>query len=381
MVHRPQTTVHSQIGVLWSVDCGLWTESIQRQMTVMERILVVLPNWFGETLFTTPFLRALRSQAPQAWIATLGWPQCREVLLHNPHVSERLEYDERGTHRSLSGKRRLIHLLRERRFDTAFILRKSLSRSLLLVLAGVSARIGWANVKSGWLLTRRVHMPCPPLHKATTYLPLLEAVGCSKPDGVRYDYFVSEEERRQARELLRNVGAADGHPLAILHPGANWFHKRWAPERFAALGDRLAGDRLQIVITGGPDDCALAESIVQRMHQPAAVLAGHTSFRQLGACLEQAQLVVSNDTGVAHIAAALARPLVALYGPTSPALTGPLSDPGRTTVLHHPGCCPSIPCYSPDRPPHAGMDSITVDEAYEAAKKLLEAGGSRLEAG
>ena len=346
----------------------------------MNRILVVLPNWFGETLFATPFLRALRSHWTNAFLATLGWPQCKEVLLHSPHVNELLDYDERGIHRSLSGKWRLIRMLRERRFDAAFILRRSLSRSLLLVLAGIPARIGFANAKSGWLLTHRVPAPdrsgaapsiSRPLHKAATYLPLLEAVGSPAPVGP-YDYTVSDEERQAARELLNGRLALHGGPFVILHPGANWPHKRWPPERFAALGDRLAAiPHTQVVMTGGPEDVALAESITQQMRQPAAMLAGHTTLRQLGACLEQAQVVISNDTGVLHIAAALARPVVALYGPTSPAITGPLGDPRRTVVLHHPDCCPQIPCYRPDHPAHPGMGSITVDEVYTAAIQLL----------
>ncbi|MBI2104344.1 MAG: glycosyltransferase family 9 protein [Candidatus Omnitrophica bacterium] len=356
----------------------------------MDRILVVLPNWFGETLFATPFLRELRRQRPDAWVATLGWPQCREVLLHNPHVQERLDYDERGAHRGLLAKWRLIEALRWRRFDTAFILRRSLSRSLLLVLARIPARVGFANPKSGWLLTQAVPSPAAPssgrrpepgrgtpAHKAVIYLRLLDAVGLSGGDAGGFDYTVAEVERQAARVLLSDV-TAGGEPLVILHPGANWAHKRWAPERFAALGDRLAAERgARIAITGGPGDRALAEDIQRRMSQPVSVLAGHTGLRELAACLEQAQLVVANDTGVLHIAAALGRPLLALYGPTSPLLTGPLGHAERTVVLHHPDCCPEVPCYRPGPagPAHPGMDAITVDEAYAAAVQLLDQHG------
>ena len=139
----------------------------------MNRLLVVLPNWFGETLFTTPFLRVLRTQHRVAFIATLGWPQCREVLLHHPSVDELIDYDERGADRRVWAKWRLVRALRERRFDAAFILRRSLSRSILLALAGIPTRIGFANAKSGWVLTHRVPPPPAPLHKAAAYLPLL----------------------------------------------------------------------------------------------------------------------------------------------------------------------------------------------------------------
>ena len=338
----------------------------------MIRILVVLPNWFGETLFTTPFLRALRAFYPSAWIATLGWPQCRAMLLRNPHVNELLDYDERGAHRSLVGKWRVIRLLRRQRFDRAFIMRRSLSRSLLVTLAGVPTRVGFANAKSGWLLTHPVTLVAGRVHKALTYLPLLEALGVPASVG-SYDYVVDDAERDAAARLLSQPSASHGRPLVIVHPGANWPHKRWSTDRFAALADRLIDEQhAHVVVTGGPDDVPLAESIRRKMRQTPTVLAGRTTLRELAACLERAQAMISNDTGVLHIAAALRRPLVALYGPTSPTLTGPLGDPQRMIVLHHPDCCPEIPCYHPDRPSHPGMDAISVDEAYAAMLKLLE---------
>lgn len=338
------------------------------------RLLVVVPNWFGETLFATPFLRALRQPQPDAFIATLGWPQCRQMLMHNPHVNEIIDYDERGAHRGWLAKWRLVQTLRARRFDAAFILRKSLSRSLLLAAARIPTRVGFANPKSGWLLTHRVTPSVMAQHKASTYLPLLEAVGLTVCTGP-YEYFVSAEERHAAREQLSAHQLVNGRPFVVLHPGANWPHKRWAAERFAVLGDRLTETQhVHILITGGPDDAGLAAAIASRMRTSPVVLAGQTNLRQLGACLEQALLVISNDTGILHMAAALGRPIVALYGPTSPAFTGPLGDPHHMVVIHHADCCPQIPCYHPDRPAHPGMEAIPVDEVYDAAVHLLTVG-------
>ena len=339
----------------------------------LERIVVVMPNWFGEVLFATPFLGALRAAYPQAFIAALGVPRSQEVLANNPHLDEFLLYDERGLHRALWAKRILMTTLRSRRVETAFILRRSLERTMLLVLAGIRRRIGFDNLKSGWLLTERVQAPPASTHKASSYLWLLEPLGVVE-HRTTYRYYPSEEERAQALVLLRKHGLPEGKPLIVLHPGANWSHKRWPADCFAQLADRLSRQHAcSIVMTGSPDDRPLVQAIGERMAVPPCPLVGQTTLRQLAACLERADLVVSNDTGPLHIASALGRPVVALYGPTSPAITGPLGDPTRTRVIHHDDCCPTIPCFQPKHPRYPGMNAITVDEVYEAANHLLHA--------
>ncbi len=338
----------------------------------MQRVLVVLPNWYGDTLFATPLLRQLGQLHPKLFVATFGWAQSHDILTHNPWVDRMVDYPERRIRANPVQALGVIARIRAVRCDTALILRKSLSRTVLIALAGVSERVGVDNPKSGWLLTRRVAPPLATIHRAASYLSLLEAVGVAaalEP----YEYVVGEEEHQTADERLGFLTGSARAPLVVLHPAANWAHKRWAPQRYAALGDRLVTDlRAQIVITGGPGDVALAESIQQGMRHPAIVLAGRTTLRELAACLERARLVVSNDTGVLHVAAALRRPIVGLYGPTSPGVTGPLGDPQRIVVLHHAQCCPQIPCYDSNHPPHLGMDSISVDEAYNAAQQLLK---------
>ena len=348
-----------------------------------QRILVVMPNWFGEVLFATPFLRALRQARPEGLISVLGVIRGEEVLANNPDFDEFLVFDDEGLHRTLSGKRALMRLLRSRRFDAAFLLRKSLTRTLLVTLAGIPHRIGFDNPKSGWLLTQRIKAPPEPTHKAHGYLHLLNgSLGISPPPPTSYGYYVTDPERLEARRLLQEQGLAEGQAFLVLHPGANWPHKRWPPERFAELAARVSQQRHEVIaITGGPDDEPLAQSIARRLEPPPIFLVGRTTLRGLAAVLEQGRLVVSNDTGVLHIACALRRPVVALYGPTSPAITGPLGDPARTVVLHHPDCCPSVPCYRPHHPGRPGMAAISVDEVFEAARRLLEVGSGKSEVG
>lgn len=339
-------------------------------MQPLNRILVVMPNWYGETLFTTPLLRALRRQRPEAWVAALGLRRAGEILVHNPDVNAFIEFAEPKGLDAVFGCRPLIARLRGERFDAAFLLRPSFSRALLLARAGIPVRVGFAHPKSAWLLTHRAPLPPRQRHKALEYLPLLSAAGLHAEEGA-FRYVVSDVEREGARQRLAQLGLAD-RPFAVVHPGANWAHKRWPADRFAALADRLAASGTPVLITGGPDDAALLNAVQGRMRQTAASTAGTATLRQTAACFERAALVITNDTGMAHVAAALGRPLLALFGPTSPAYTGPIGEPSRTRVLHHSGCCPAIPCLKPEAlPPHPGMMSISVEEAYTAAQELL----------
>ena len=341
----------------------------------MKRILVALPNWFGDALFATPFLALLRERYPRALIAALGVGRAQEILQGNPAVDALIRLDRPEAHAALRGWR-LWKRLRDGRFDTAVLLRRSLSRTALIAAAGIPRRIGHDNAKSGWLLTDRVPMLSGPVHRAGTYLALLRALDpepASHPARPPvYQYYPVAEERTQAAALLTESGLRPDEPFIALHPGANWEHKRWPAARFAELGDTLqARLGLRVVMTGTGSDQPLLQPLASRMRQPPILLAGRTTLRQAAAVLERARLVVSNDTGMVHLASAMGRPVVALYGPTSPALTGPLGPAERTVVIHHPGCCPCVPCYQPHHPGFPGMESISVEEVHEAAKKLL----------
>ncbi|MBI3323701.1 MAG: lipopolysaccharide heptosyltransferase II [Candidatus Omnitrophica bacterium] len=340
----------------------------------MKRILVILPNWFGDTLFATPVLAALKQHDPDSRVATLGVARAQEILLGNPAVDERIQIEDPASAPWRGW--RLFRRVRESRFDVGLVLRRSLSRTALLAMAGVPRRIGLANSKSGWLLTDRVPAPPHPSHRAADYLALLAPLGidvrpwlASPPS---YRYYPTQEDRTQAGELLRAHGLGVEDAFIVLHPGANWPHKRWPAARFGELAGSLqAATGLAVVLTGTAVDEPLLRAIAGAMRRMPVMLAGRTTLRQAAAVLERARLVVSNDTGMLHLACAMDRPVVALYGPTSPAITGPLGAPERTIVIHHPDCCPAVPCYQPDHPAHPGMASISVEEVHDATMKLL----------
>jgi lipopolysaccharide heptosyltransferase II len=168
-------------------------------------------------------------------------------------------------------------------------------------------------------------------HAIDRYLTLAEAVGCARRP-VEFRFAVDDEDRRHV------AGLVPPRPYAVLMPGTNWATKQWPVERFAALvaplRERL---KLEAVVAGGPDTTDLAARI------PGATnLAGKTNLRQLVALLERAALVVANDSGPMHVAAALGRPLVTPYGPTNPVRTGPYGRAESVVRLD----IPCSPCYS-----------------------------------
>ena len=341
---------------------------------------MVLPNWFGDVLFATSFLTALKERAPSARMAALGVGRAQEILQGHPALDELIRLDEPAGG-DFSRGWRLIARLRAGRFDAAFLLRRSASRTALAWLAGIPRRVGAENVKTGWMLTDRIPPPREPCHRAAGYLRLLAALGAdAQPPRARppeYRYYPSDEERAFAAALLRRHGIGAEEPFVALHPGANWPHKRWAAERFGELAVRLAAAGWRVALTGAPEDEPWIRDVAGRLSPSPVVLAGGTTLRQAAACLERARLVVAGDTGVLHLACAMGRPVLGLYGPTAPSITGPLAAPERAVVIHHSDCCPSVPCYAPEHPGHPGMASISVEEVLDAARILLTGSTAR----
>lgn len=334
------------------------------------RILIVGVNWLGDVLFMTPAIRAIRRAHPQAFLACAVPPRCRELLAGNPHVNEVIVFDERGADRGPGGVWRFTQRLRAARFDQAFLFHRSFTRALCVALAGIPGRVGYATWKRGWVLTTAV--PLPPrdtVSKAALFLNLVQAAGIP-PDGDAYDLTVPEADRRYAQQLLQASGWQPGRPAVALHAGANWHLKRWPPKLFARLGDQLAAQhRAQVFLVGSADDRPLAEGIARRMRQAPVILCGQTTLTQLAALFQQVDVVVSNDSGPLHIAAAVGAKTIGLFGPTSPQLTGPPAGPHLRVLFGSIGC--PVPCYRQWCPVNLCLRQITPAHVVEAARPWL----------
>lgn len=335
----------------------------------MNRILIVNVNWLGDALFTTPFIRVLREAYPDAYIASLVVPRCQELLEDNPQLDELIIYDEGFSHKTLFGKLLLISHLKSKRFDTAFILRKSLTRTMLLFLSGIPNRIGYDNRKSGFLLTHRLKSPNEPLHKVDYFLNIAHSIGIDKKVS-DYELYIKEKDKKYIDELLKKEGVSKTDILIGINPGANWNLKRWPGKNFAQLIKELqAKYSAKIIITGASDDIELTEEIAHLSGVAPIIACGKTTIKQLAALFQRTHLVISNDSGPMHIAASQKVPLIALFGPTSPQITGPYGS-GRSIIIRKDVDC-ELPCYNLDCQENHCMMAITVDDVLDKVKEIL----------
>jgi len=250
---------------------------------------------FLNALFLSPLLFALRENFPKSYLAVVSVPRVKEIFQNNPNVDKIIIYDEKGKQKSLISRIAFIFKLRKERFDSAIIIKPSLTRTLILKYAGIKQIIGHDNPKSSWLLTVKVPPPNKILHKVDNFLTLLEHLGL-KISQRKYEFFSSQEDKAYITGLISQKGIARNLPLAVINPGANWYPKRWPSENFAELIKRVK-ERLpiNIAITGAQKDRGLAEKIIKDSGVEVFNFAGQTSLGQLGALMQEADLVISAD--------------------------------------------------------------------------------------
>ena len=334
-----------------------------------KKILIVNVNWIGDVIFSTPFIKAIRRNYPDSYTACLLHPRCVDVLNDNPGIDEIIVYDEEYSHRGLFGKLKLIAYLRKKNFDTAFILHRSFTKALITFLAGIRERIGYPTKGRGIFLTKPVEIPDEEVHKVEYFLNIARSCGINTRD-ISYEFFIKDSDRRKIRQFLNENGVNDRDRLAVLCPGGNWDPKRWPKENFALLADMLI-EKLgaRVVISGAKKDIPLADEIKNMMKEKPIISCGKTTLKELGALLERANLVVANDTGPMHIAVAMKAGTIALFGPTSPRLTGPYGQGNYKIIWKNKEC--DVPCYDLTCTDNRCMAAITVEDVFKASEDLL----------
>ncbi|MGE5308184.1 MAG: lipopolysaccharide heptosyltransferase II [Deltaproteobacteria bacterium] len=312
-------------------------------MLEAKRILIFDVNWLGDVVMSVPFIRAVRENLPNAFIAVALPKRCQEVIAGCPYIDEIIYFDERVTHRGLWKKIQFVRLLHRYRFDTAFLIHGSATRAFLCYLAGIKNRIGYETKKRGGLLTHKVTpLDKHKMHRVNHYLGILEGVGL-KIESRKYDFFINDSQRHSAEEKLLRSGLKRNQPFAVFHPGANEAIRRWPVESFIEVMQYCIDTySLQPVISGSEADIPFGRKIEESAKFKIINLCGQTSLKELGAVLEKAEFCVCGDTGPMHIASAVGTFVIALFGTASPLITSPQGK-GRFVILQKDVGC-SIPC-------------------------------------
>lgn len=329
------------------------------------KILVFTKNWLGDVLFEVPALQAIRENFPEARIVVVAPPRCREILEAIPFLDEVRTFDERGEERSVRAKLRFIAWLRKEKFDRLFLFHRSFTRALLAFLGVVPERIGYRTAKRSWVLTQAVPPPPRPMHQVDYFLVLLKWAGLRVNFGAEYQFFYRSEDRETADRLLKSEGLSK-KKFAAFHIGANWEPKRWPASHFARLADLVSKNfSCPIVLTGGPGDERMAQQIETQSREANLLsLCGKTSLGTLGALYQEAAFVVSSDSGPLHIASGVGTPVVALFGPTCPRLTGP-RGPGKKVIIQFVPEGYSIPWKGKELPAGGWMEQITPEAVFQ----------------
>jgi lipopolysaccharide heptosyltransferase II len=252
-----------------------------------------------------------------------------------------------------------------------------LRSGLLTCLSGSPVRVGFANAREFATLgyNRRVQVPTPEMHAVERYLLVAGALGIEPAGEPDFTIAVGRDEARWARDFLSGLGPEHG-PVVLMNPSARWESKRWPANSFAVLADALVRKHAAAVLfTGSPEDRAVVGRVQGLMSQTSIDLAGGTTLKQFIALLAQADLLVCNDSGPMHLAAALGTPLVAFFGPTNPVRTGPYAQARRCVILRKPQDC--SPCYRRQCRSGKCLAAVTSAEALEAAESLLEVDGKQ----
>ncbi len=308
------------------------------------RILIVQPSWVGDAAMATPMLRAVRRRFPAANISYLLRRYLKPLYAGVPWADRLL------THRPKPRVTHLARLVRSGGFDLAILLPNAFRAALLARTAKIPRILGYDRDGRGFLLTDKLLPPrvrgrFAPTPTLRYYLGLANYLGAraDTPADRRMELFVTPAQRAATDKLFDRAGVApDGGPLVILNPGAKYgAAKLWPAEGFAAVADRLADERgARILVAGSPAERRIVSDVIDRMRRPAVDLpAAGLGLGTLKEVVRRCDLMVTNDTGPRHLAAAFGVPVVTLFGPTDPAWTV-IDFPRETQVMEKVFCGP-----------------------------------------
>ena len=334
------------------------------------KILIRATNWVGDAIMALPALRAVRLRFPEAKTTILARPYVAAIYKHQQVCDSMMFVDDQN-----DIKNDVMNELRAQKFEVALLLQNAFEAAWLAWRAAIPERIGYARDGRSLLLTKAVPVPKPgeiPRHEQYYYLELLRRAGWldSLPNESFIRLNVPGENRQSAAGFLLSAGARQNKLRIAIGAGASYGSaKCWPPDRFAELANRLqAQSDADVILFGTPAESAVSSAIASGMGHAPINLTGKTSIADLPALLSQCHLFIGNDSGAMHVAAAVGLPVVAVFGPTDPFGTAPVT-PRCSIIQEKPYCSPCFLRRCPTD--HRCMTRVTPDAVEAAARHWM----------
>ena len=337
----------------------------------LRRILLRLPNWLGDVCFSAPAAAALADAAPRADFVAACRKSLAPLAARLPRVTSVVVVD--GT-TGLRGMLRSAREIKKARCDAAVVFPRSIRAAMPVSLARIPVRVGFASDARSMFLTHVVRgwKPLRLAHRTAYFGALLRPFGLEAPTAP-WTFTPPPQSLAWADAWLReDPRRRKGKPLVAMEPGGAYgVAKRWPEDRYAALAGRLVREgTADVVLLGTADMAPLHDRIAAAAKAPLLKAAGQTDLLQLSGLLARSSLLVTNDTGPMHLAAAMGTPIVALFGSTDPAVCGPKGR-GRATVVYEK--VPCSPCYLKECPVegHPCLDQFDVERVHALVRSHL----------
>jgi heptosyltransferase-2 len=334
----------------------------------IDRILIRGTNWIGDAILTLPAVASIRVTYPKAHIAMLVKPVVADIYKIFSDLDEIIIYENEFD--NPTGVFRLARMLRQKKIDAAILLQNAIEAAIIALAAGIPLRAGFDSDARGLLLTHRIRRTdeVKKVHQIDYYMEMVKALGCLPV--AREMHMETKINILEARNVLRKFIPEEKKNIIGIAPGAIYGPaKRWFPDRFAEVAERLSAKfSAQVIIMGSKSDGETA----QEVQEPARVrfinLAGKTTLREAIYLISQCRLFISNDSGLMHIAGSLNVPTVAVFGSTNPITTAPAGNKS-VIVRHEVSCSPCLKKICPTD--FRCMELISVEEVFRIAEKLM----------
>jgi heptosyltransferase-1 len=339
-------------------------------------ILIVKLSAIGDVLHTLPALAALRKGFPDADITWVIEEAASDLIMDHPLLDRVIVSRRKGWIGDLQRGRisdafkeikTFLSELRARRYDLVIDFHGLIKSAVIVLLSGGVRKLGYDSLQelSGLFYNEKIPEDMGK-HAVDRYLDFARHLG-ARADTPEFILPIQEENENLVRALLATGGIGPGKPFVAVSPQALWETKLWSDQKFAQLSERIIQElSMPVVFTGG--DASASEGIQSFITQPSVNLAGQTTLRDLACLFREASLLVTTDSGPMHLAAAIGTPVVALFGPTDPARTGPYGN-GHSIIRMD---LPCSPCFLKTCETRQCMREITVEDVFQAVRKKLE---------